>query len=77
MSGQVATTIVTAQIAAPKNGRRIQSEVPISPPTKSNARKVRVMSRLISAMESPFRLALASACYFLTASSVAPSNMET
>ena len=46
------TAMVTAQIAAPKNGWRIQSDVPISAPRKSSARKVRVMSRRISAMAS-------------------------
>ena len=54
INGQVAVTIVTAQIAAPKNGLRIQSDVPIRAPMKSNARKVRVMSRWASIMGSSF-----------------------
>jgi hypothetical protein len=39
---------------------RIQSDVPSRATMKSTANKVRVMSRWVSAMESPFRLALAS-----------------
>jgi hypothetical protein len=39
---------------------RIQSDVPSKAPMKSTANKVRVMSRRVSVMESPFRLAFAS-----------------
>ena len=60
INGQVAVTIVTDQIAAPRNGLSIQSDVPSRAPMKSTANKVRVMSRWVSAMESPFRLAFAS-----------------
>ena len=57
IKGQVAVTIVTDQIAAPRNGLRIHSDVPSRAPMKSTAKKVRVMSRWFSVMESPFRLA--------------------
>jgi hypothetical protein len=50
INGQVAVTIVTAQMTAPKNGRRIHSEVPIRAPMKSTAKTVRVMSRWIPVM---------------------------
>ena len=33
--GQVATTIIVAQMKAPRNGDRIHSEPPISPPMNS------------------------------------------
>src|SRR5512143_2059739 len=48
-----------AQIAAPRNGRRIHRDVPIRVPMKSTARTVRVMSRWVSATVNSFRQALA------------------
>src|SRR5260370_42518267 len=44
MIGQVATTRVVAQMTAGRNGRNIQKQAPISPPTKRTARVVRVRS---------------------------------
>ena len=45
MSGQVATTIMIAQMIAPRNGRRIQSEAAISPPITITVSRMRVSSR--------------------------------
>src|SRR6266851_6808092 len=44
MIGQVATTSVVAQMIAGRNGRNIQKQAAISPPTKRTARVVRVRS---------------------------------
>src|SRR4051794_31183210 len=43
-SGQVATTIMIAQISAPRNGRRIQKDAAISPPMNSTVSTERVRS---------------------------------
>jgi hypothetical protein len=52
MSGHVATTIVVAQIMAPRNGRKIQIEEPIKATIKSTANTSRVISRCISIMSN-------------------------
>jgi len=57
INGQVAVTIVTDQIAAPRNGLSIQSDAQSRAPMKSTVKKVRVMSRWVSIIEGPFRLA--------------------
>jgi hypothetical protein len=44
MIGQVATTKVVAQMIAGRNGRNIQKQAAIIPPTKRTARVVRVRS---------------------------------
>src|SRR6516165_2357200 len=44
MMGQVATTRVVAQMIAGRNGRKIQKQVAIIPPTKRTAKVVRVRS---------------------------------
>ena len=44
-SGQVATTIMIAQMIAPRNGRRIHSEAAISPPITITVSRMRVSSR--------------------------------
>ncbi len=54
INGQVAVAIVMAQIAAPRKGLRIHSDVPIRTPMKSTARTVRVMSRWILATNRSF-----------------------
>ena len=79
INGQVAVTIVTDQIAAPRNGLRIQSDVPSRAPMKSTARKVRVMSRWVSVMGSSFRLAFAPGCDGLAISPISalhPSSLR-
>src|SRR5688500_9048998 len=43
--GQVATTIIVAQMIAPRNGCRIQNEAAISPPMNSTVSTMRVSSR--------------------------------
>jgi hypothetical protein len=48
MIGQVAITIIVAQMAAGRNGQTTQNEARIRAPIKSTARVVRVRSRLIS-----------------------------
>ena len=44
-TGHVATTIMVAQIAAARNGRKIHSDATISAPRKIAPRSVRVSSR--------------------------------
>src|SRR5688572_8203949 len=43
--GQVATTIIVAQMIAPRNGRRIHNEAAISPPITITVSRMRVSSR--------------------------------
>ena len=45
ISGQVATTIMTAQIAAGRNGLSTQKLAAIKPPIATTAKRIRVMSQ--------------------------------
>ena len=54
MSGQVATTIIVAQMKAARNGDRIHSEPAISPPMNSTDKVVRASSDRFSVMTARY-----------------------